>query len=444
MYVYTLLKSSYQVLKGSLEIMRLTEVKLIESKERIRVSGMITWVNAKRGSVPRKIIPYGTANSFIGDYGTGANEVELYFEYPREYADFVSDSADAFAVAMLLPSMLAGDPLEIVPPISPRLADNLVGIRDIFSTWIPEFQRLPIVVEAKSYQDVNFARTGRTASLFSGGIDSFFTALRRLRVEPLPSPLTHLLNMQGIEQPFHKLENVADSNKRILHIAEELGVKCIIGGTNLRTIFPLHWERYFFGSGLSATALSLQKGFDYVCLPSDFTYNHQVPRGSTPLTDERFSTESLRIVHDGAETTRAKKTANILEWETNLVLDSLRVCYLNAGGNYNCGHCYKCVRTAVALKAVGLWEKADTFRDKSTKHWPGVIWDDHPVLVLENLELARERNAEPAIIRMLEHSYRKMMRYNAVAEYMNNSFLSSMLPVLRKLYSLLGGKFRSH
>ncbi|MDK0575371.1 hypothetical protein P6P35_16130, partial [Clostridium perfringens] len=89
------------------------------------------------------------------------------------------------------------------------------------------------------------------------------------------------------------------------------GVELITGETNIRSVFPLHWERYYFGSGLAAVAAALAPGFGYVCIPSSFTYNHLVAHGSTPLADERFSTAAQQLVHDGCEATRAQKVARI-------------------------------------------------------------------------------------------------------------------------------------
>ncbi|NEP30204.1 hypothetical protein, partial [Moorena sp. SIO3B2] len=42
-------------------------------------------------------------------------EIEIYFEYPQRFADFVSESADAFVPALLLPAMEKGENLEIKP-----------------------------------------------------------------------------------------------------------------------------------------------------------------------------------------------------------------------------------------------------------------------------------------------------------------------------------------
>ena len=110
--------------------------------------------------------------------------------------------------------------------------------------------------------------------------------------------------------------------------------------TNLRTSLQrgedyLHWERHYHGSALAAVGLGLSPAFGFICIPSAFSYNHLVAHGSTPLVDEMYSTETLQIVHDGPEVTRAEKVARIIEWHGDLVLRHLRVCIKNRGGAYN-------------------------------------------------------------------------------------------------------------
>ena len=47
--------------------------------------------------------------------GPTNEQSEITFEYPERYRPLVDQSADPFAVAMLLPTARAGEPLEIAP-----------------------------------------------------------------------------------------------------------------------------------------------------------------------------------------------------------------------------------------------------------------------------------------------------------------------------------------
>lgn len=414
--------------------MRLTQVGIERLPDRIRLVGRVKRLS--RGSVP-----WAVSDAHFAESSDFANEIR--FEFSREHEAFVSDAGDAFAIALLLPSMAAGEPLELEVPVSESLLFELAGIRDIFHTWYPRFHRVPIHGDPRATAPA-LPRGRSAATFFSGGVDSFYTLLKRLDHDPLPAPMRYMIFMHGVEQSLEDSEATEASQRRAERIAGRIGVECIVGTTNLRSLFPLHWERYYFGSALAAIASTLAGGLSYVCIPSSFTYRHQVPHGSSPLVDDRFSTPSIRIVHDGGEASRAMKTARIVEWAPELVLENLRVCILNSGGDFNCGRCYKCVRTAVALEALGVRGRMTSFRDASTEHWDRVMLDDHPVLTAENLELARERGANPALVARLERVVRRIHRYDGVAAYAKNSPLQHLLPVYRRARELAGGRPRMH
>jgi hypothetical protein len=355
---------------------------------------------------------------------------DIYFQYPIKYLDWVSNAADAFAVAMLVPSMKAGESLVIGPAISSQLYFNLPRVRDIFHAWYPDCQRIEI--EATTRAEAPRPKERRGASFFSGGVDSFYTLLKCRRDQCLPGPLTHIIFMRGVETPLERSEGVERSQALAEEVAAHVGAQCIVGETNIRSQFPLHWETYYFGSGLSATALGLSGGLGYACIPSSLSYKHLKPHGSTPF-DELFSTESLQIIHDGAEAMRPEKLEQIVRWERDLVLSHLRVCIMNSGGDYNCGKCYKCVRTAVALKILRAWEEAKMFVERSTTHWERVMANDHLGFTEENAEFARAQSADPEMIELLDKVIRRRRSRAGVRAFVENTALRPLLPHILSL-----------
>ena len=323
-----------------------------------------------------------------------AGAFELYFEFPIAFESFVSVSADPFAVALLIPTMLRGESLHISPPVSPRLLFQLPRIRDILHAWHPEMARSDIRATPGALDGAPVPN--RAATFFSGGVDSFYTLLKFLGPEALPAPLTHIIFMRGLEKPLDFLRGVEASQDLVQGIADAVGVQCIVGESNLRTHFDADWLYLYCGSGLAATALSLAGGFSHVCIPSTHSYRNPVVIGTTPLVDERYSTERLQVVHDGSELGRPDKLARILEWDRDLVLQHLRVCVMNFGGAHNCCECRKCVRTMVALRSMDLLEQAPTFPNKSTRHWAELVSLDSLPLVEENLDFLRARKSDSA------------------------------------------------
>jgi hypothetical protein len=371
--------------------------------------------------------------------------VDAYVEYAAD-PGFVGNGPDAFAAAMLLPAMRAGEMLRIDPPISPRLCLMLPRIRDIFHTWWPNLARVDI--DATPADVDRRTPPNRAATFFSGGVDSFYTLLKHLRGGgTLPAPMTHLIFVRGVETRLSFIRGADQTEAWVREVAATTGTSVIVGETNFRTALQrsedyLHWERHYHGSALAAVALGLSPGLAFACIPSAFSYNHLVAHGSTPLVDEMFSTEQLQVVHDGSEVNRPAKVARIIEWDRTLVLNHLRVCIENRGGAKNCGRCKKCVRTAVPLRVLGVWEQADTFPDKRSDHWRGVMVGDHLVLTEENLKFARERDADPALIAMLRSAIRRKRRRERLKALFDNPPLDQLRPVVLRTRDYLSSRSR--
>lgn len=338
------------------------------------------------------------------------SRIEPFVEYQVD-SSFVGSGADTFAAAMLLPAMRAGEALRIDAPVSERLAMMLPRIRDLFHTWWPHLARIDLdVTPAVTPRN---APHSRSAAFFSGGVDSFYTFLKHQGSHgTLPAPMTHMIFMRGVETRLEGTIGIDATERAVGDIAAQLGAAVIWGQTNFRTVLQgaeanLHWERHYHGSALAAIALGLSRGLGFVCIPSTFSYNHQVAHGSTPLADEMFSTERLHVLHDGSEATRPVRMARILEWNRELVLQHLRVCVLNRGGSRNCGQCKKCVRTAVALRVLGVWADAALFDDKRDDHWERVMMEDLLIWTEENLRFAKDRGGDARLIAMLSRVARK-------------------------------------
>ncbi|MCK4785576.1 MAG: hypothetical protein KAV87_17615, partial [Desulfobacteraceae bacterium] len=82
------------------------------------------------------------------------------------------------------------------------------------------------------------------------------------------------------------------------------------------------------------------------------------PFGSHPLTDPNYSSSELRIRHGGLTLSRLDRTKLIVDWD--VALQHIKVCQPNWPGE-NCGQCEKCVRTMLALVALGALDKTGAF-----------------------------------------------------------------------------------
>ncbi len=362
--------------------------------------------------------------------------LDVYFDYEVSDREYVHPSAESLAAALLLPAMRTGEPLTVMPGMSRRFCFNLPRIRDIFHAWWPECAPIPIETTATSFASESLAP--RAATFFSAGVDSFYTLLKhRAGFGSSAISLTHLLYIRGVERRLEWTKGVNETERLIRDVAAAAGVETIVGETNVRTDLQgphLAWGRHYNGSALAAIALGLSNGFEYICIPSSFAYNHLLPYGSTPLVDEMFSTERLQIVHDGSEVSRPTKIARIVAWNRDLVLRYLRVCVKNSGGAFNCGKCYKCIRTAVPLRVLGLWDLAHTFPDKAMDHWEAAIAADDRLLAEENLLFAQEHSADRALIAMLRRGLRQRRRKDRLAAILNKPSMQRFQPLAKRIF----------
>jgi hypothetical protein len=194
-------------------------------------------------------------------------------------------------------------------------------------------------------------------AFFSGGVDSFYTALTR-RAE-----ITDLIFVHGFDFSLDDTAVRRRASRAAREAAGELGKNLIEVETDYRTHLDryLHWP-LLHGPALAVIALLLQGRLRKVLMPSTHSYRRLTPLGSHPLLDPLWSTERLEIVHDAAGTVRPRKIAYIAE--SKLAMRHLRVCWQNVEGAYNCGQCDKCLRTMVNLRVAGALERCTTLPHK--------------------------------------------------------------------------------
>ena len=260
---------------------------------------------------------------------------------------------DALLPVGLLAAMRTGGPLHLPDTTSERLLRNSRRLQDILSAFSDgRLTPVPIVAEAGPTP----APPGRgTAAFFSGGVDSFYTALKRA------PELTHLVFVCGFDIRDTTSRRARSALRGVRAAAADLGKELIEVETNLRAVTdPYETWQLAHGVGIAAVALLLQQHLERIYVPASFAYADLGPWGTHPLLDALWSTEAIEVVHDGCELIRAEKVAAIVG--SPVVLEHLRVCNQQAS-KYNCGKCDKCVRTMLNLRLAGALPRARTFPD---------------------------------------------------------------------------------
>jgi len=287
----------------------------------------------------------------------GAEPQRIWFRSETE----VTPSADAALVACLMPAMRHGGSLEIGAPVSPRLLRNqreYQAIQRAWSqAWIYNEEPLEEVeVKAQPRAVEPSAPTGRVAAFFSGGVDSFATILSNPEV-------TDLIFIRGVDilpRLAHQ-DGIADRvEARLREAAAELGKPLHVVETNLRDLSDplIRWECFYTGP-LLAVSHFLSPLFDRVLITGDTDHETQPLIGTSMLIDHLWSSEELEVVDFGGRLNREQRIELIADHP--VARGTLRTCWENPDGAYNCGRCRKCTMTMISLEAIGRRQGMETF-----------------------------------------------------------------------------------
>lgn len=256
---------------------------------------------------------------------------------------------NGFLMLCFLPAWHAGERRVIVEggDICPVLRANLAAASQTLMRW----HRLadPPRIEASSGTRLPGERVG----LFvSGGIDSLASlrsSLQRIpRSHPEAVSATILVSGSTSERKFTRLREVHEI------IAREAGVQPIALRTNAQSLHGNNMSFYikiYHGAFLAGLAHFLSGQLRKVKISATFDAANLEPWGSHPLLDPFYSSAHMAIDHHGLEMSRLAKTAIVAEWP--VALDHVNVCVSPNSVGENCGRCEKCLRTMLALLALG-------------------------------------------------------------------------------------------
>lgn len=373
-----------------------------------------------------------TAKVDIPGFGTQ----ELWFEVEGEGASFLSTRGDAFAAAVLPVASAMGETLEVRGAVSPRLAWGLRQLLGVYRFWYPESSQ-PIELVFPRLEEA--PRRGAYAGCgFSGGVDSLYTMLRYLprNQRTAELALTHLVMIDGFDLDDQDDGRWFEALKKVYGpLAEAEGLRLMTVRTNLSKLrelgIAMRWMPWV-GALLAAPALALSDGLGRYAIGSTGNHGDFFRYGTTPLTDPLYSTDTLQIIHDGADATRSEKLEAIAGWAA--AWDRLRVCRtwraasvdVERGVVQNCGECEKCIRTMTGLAALGKLDRFKTFR-RPLRRW--------------RIALAFEPHvAHPFALDNLRAAVRNR-RYDLALPLAGNIVLTPalrvLLPVLRRVRRLL-------
>jgi hypothetical protein len=231
--------------------------------------------------------------------------------------------------------------------VSPRLRRSAGTVMDVYRAWWGEHYG-SISLACPTTRSPGGGDAPATGLYFTAGVDSFYSLLKDVELsdDPAHESVTHLLYAN-----FEAHDGVAFDRLlgRLRRVAGETDRQLVVIETNVRTLTDrvVYWPHYH-GAALASVALALQGLLGRCLIASSDAYWDLPPWGSHPILDHLWSTESLDVVHDGAEASRTDKVVRQIA-RSRLALDTLDVCWRSEPA-HNCGVCEKCLRTMATLE----------------------------------------------------------------------------------------------
>jgi len=306
-------------------------------------------------------------------------DAEVFFEVPADCGDLLADTPDAFLPIVAVLASMAGEETVTAERACPVLAEGVRTVLEWLRLWYPDAVH-PVTVEVSGHGPRSPSQ--RVAgSLLSGGIDS----LAILRANHLRLPIEHPSRIQvcalvnwnvGSERDVDRraFESVEAKRRQLEPFAAGAGVRFVPVYSNVLSLadYPRApwWGKAIHGAAFASAAHALSGGLHTVHIASSHDLPDLEPLGSHPLIDTNLSSGYLRFVNEGLRLSRLAETAIVADWQE--ALDIVSVCinrYEVRAREGNCGRCEKCIRTSLALLALGKLDKARTFKaDSITPH----------------------------------------------------------------------------
>jgi hypothetical protein len=292
---------------------------------------------------------------------------EIYFETRGEFSDSVSANPHAFLVAGTIAALRHGERrIALDAAICPELKLGLMTAARLLQFWCGS-DRPPIKIESKEQRRSKPQKRRRAAFCFTGGVDSLAT-LRTNRLNFHPDDAGYIRDgvlIFGLE--VERLESFQCVTDVLARLASEDGFTMVPVYTNVQDLDKnwTFWTDEFEAAVLASVGHALSERIETLMIGSSFDFAWLHPHGSHPLLDPNYSSNDVRIRHDGTALSRLEKTHLIAEWPQ--ALRALRVC--NRTEMYqpevvNCGTCEKCLRTLTALLIAGRLDALSTFRQR--------------------------------------------------------------------------------
>ena len=289
--------------------------------------------------------------------------------YFAEYSIGVDRIPDDVATIPFLATMLPiawrfGCEIELLTADA-AFVDSMQLARERLRAMYPEYEWAGEVDVRSRTRVSGSPEANKVGILFSGGVDSTFSALRAAGAGADPV----LITIWGNDVKLHDVRGWEDVSGHSARLSKAIGGEACTVKSNFRSclrynvldasIPAQHSWWGFVQHGLAVAGLAAPivhaKGAERLLVAATHAAGFDAPWGSGPELEGRLKWSSATVEHDGFELTRQEKLQGILGWAGRRTIPRhLRVCYSkSSNAGTNCARCEKCLRTITGLMLEG-------------------------------------------------------------------------------------------
>lgn len=275
----------------------------------------------------------------------------IYFKFPKEVKESLTDRLDPFIHILSFPMMLKGGDFIIHGACSKSLLKTFINFNNIWTIWKPDlYKKVNLITDL--IDDIYRPDNNKMITTFSGGLDATYTTYKYSlqKNEGKKYIVDKSIMIHGADIPLKYKKDYEIVFDKAQSVLKELDIKLIPIETNFREIFNTNWS-FSFGSVICGTLEFFMNEYFTGAASDDSVHAFQVPWGMNPISDQFLTSDSFRFISDGIEHSRTDRANFIKTWSKGI--ENLRVCWSNQDHTKNCGKCEKCVRTMLNFMAVG-------------------------------------------------------------------------------------------
>lgn len=355
-------------------------------------------------------------------YNDTSPSERLWFEISHEYSQYLSiECGDAFFIILVLLAHDKGQDISFETLVSERL---YYGVTEIL---LPALRIVspnkPVIKVSAKIDDFHYKPTAVGTAL-SLGVDSFHAV-----VDSLDScyPVTHLTLFNsgafGDENPDTARKLFWKTVDSVSEAAREMSLPLISVDSNMNEVLKICFVQTHSFRNLSFAFLlpNLFKVFYYASgLPaSQFQLKSSASAGQYDLlTAKALSSESLEIMVAGLHEDRNNKIMTISSFAPStrhlnvcVIADSNKFLDYTNGQVRNCSRCFKCVKTMVAMDALGVLDEYShvfdlaIYKQERATYLGWILYDAKRINSPHAIEIIEKAQESPGFIPLQSYYY---------------------------------------